>query len=110
MTFWSYISDLVIFISFSIKKNKGGVHFLFLISWLQDEEIEALLGADFEIGHFIRERIIPRAVLFFTGEAIENEEVSHACVKKKKKGTAQLYGSKQIFYLLFIKIMLVLND
>jgi nucleosome assembly protein 1-like 1 len=39
-----------------------------------DEEIEALLGADFEIGHFIRERIIPRAVLFFTGEAIESEE------------------------------------
>ncbi|KAK6973676.1 Nucleosome assembly protein 1-like 1-A [Biomphalaria glabrata] len=39
-----------------------------------DEETEALLGADFEIGHFIRERIIPRAVLFFTGEAIETED------------------------------------
>lgn len=39
-----------------------------------DEEVEALLGADFEIGHFIRERIVPRAVLFFTGEAIENDE------------------------------------
>ncbi|XP_005101973.1 nucleosome assembly protein 1-like 1 isoform X2 [Aplysia californica] len=39
-----------------------------------DEEIEALLGADFEIGHFIRERIVPRAVLFFTGEAIENDD------------------------------------
>ncbi|GFO01239.1 nucleosome assembly protein 1-like 1 [Plakobranchus ocellatus] len=39
-----------------------------------DEETEALLGADFEIGHFIRERIVPRAVLFFTGEAIENED------------------------------------
>lgn len=39
-----------------------------------DEEMEALLGADFEIGHFIRERIVPRAVLFFTGEAIENDD------------------------------------
>jgi nucleosome assembly protein 1-like 1 len=32
------------------------------------------LSADFEIGHFIRERIIPRAVLYFTGEAIEDDE------------------------------------
>jgi len=39
-----------------------------------DEETEALLGADFEIGHFIRERVVPRAVLFFTGEATENDE------------------------------------
>ncbi|XP_059168530.1 nucleosome assembly protein 1-like 1 isoform X2 [Physella acuta] len=39
-----------------------------------DEEVEALLGADFEIGHFIRERIVPRAVLFFTGEAIDNDD------------------------------------
>lgn len=39
-----------------------------------DDEVEALLGADFEIGHFIRERIVPRAVLFFTGEAIENDD------------------------------------
>lgn len=39
-----------------------------------DEETEALLGADFEIGHFIRERVVPRAVLFFTGEAIENDD------------------------------------
>lgn len=39
-----------------------------------DEETEALLGADFEIGHFIRERVVPRAVLFFTGEAIDNDD------------------------------------
>lgn len=39
-----------------------------------DEEVEALLGADFEIGHFIRERIVPRAVLYFTGEAIDNDD------------------------------------
>jgi len=39
-----------------------------------DEETRALLAADFEIGHFIRERIIPRAVLYFTGEALDDDE------------------------------------
>ncbi|XP_031574966.1 nucleosome assembly protein 1-like 1 [Actinia tenebrosa] len=38
-----------------------------------DEDTEALLAADFEIGHFFRERLIPKAVLYFTGEAIEDE-------------------------------------
>lgn len=33
-----------------------------------DAETQELLTADFEIGHYIRERIIPRAVLFFTGD------------------------------------------
>merc|ERR1719266_1400870 len=39
-----------------------------------DEDTQALLTADFEIGHYIRERIVPRAVLFFTGEALEDGE------------------------------------
>uniref|UniRef100_A0A8D0CDT8 Nucleosome assembly protein 1-like 1 n=1 Tax=Scleropages formosus TaxID=113540 RepID=A0A8D0CDT8_SCLFO len=39
-----------------------------------DEDSEAILAADFEIGHFLRERIIPRAVLYFTGEAIEDDD------------------------------------
>ncbi|CAB4037213.1 nucleosome assembly 1-like 1 [Paramuricea clavata] len=38
-----------------------------------DEETEQLLEADFEIGHFFRERLIPKAVLFFTGEAMDDE-------------------------------------
>ncbi|XP_071956506.1 nucleosome assembly protein 1-like 1 isoform X2 [Antedon mediterranea] len=38
-----------------------------------DEETESLLSADFEIGHFFKERVVPRAVLYFTGEAIEDE-------------------------------------
>lgn len=38
-----------------------------------DEETEAILAADFEIGHFFRERLIPKAVLFYTGEAIEDD-------------------------------------
>merc|ERR1719263_2678155 len=39
-----------------------------------DEDTQALLTADFEIGHYIRERIVPRAVLFFPGEALDEEE------------------------------------
>uniref|UniRef100_UPI0035902CD3 nucleosome assembly protein 1-like 1 n=1 Tax=Myxine glutinosa TaxID=7769 RepID=UPI0035902CD3 len=39
-----------------------------------DDEAESILATDFEIGHFFRERIVPRAVLYFTGEAIEDEE------------------------------------
>lgn len=38
-----------------------------------DEESELCLASDFEIGHFFRERIVPRAVLYFTGEAIEDD-------------------------------------
>jgi len=39
-----------------------------------DEETQELLTSDFEIGHYIRERILPRAVLFFTGEALEDDD------------------------------------
>ncbi|CAH0561013.1 unnamed protein product [Brassicogethes aeneus] len=39
-----------------------------------EDDLRNLLTSDFEIGHYIRERIIPRAVLYFTGEGIEEEE------------------------------------
>lgn len=38
-----------------------------------NKPFQALLTVDFEIGHYIRERIVPRAVLFFTGEALDEE-------------------------------------
>jgi nucleosome assembly protein 1-like 1 len=34
---------------------------------------EGLYAADFEIGHFFKERIIPKAVLYFTGEIADDE-------------------------------------
>ncbi|KAG1652037.1 Nucleosome assembly protein 1-like 1 [Nymphon striatum] len=40
----------------------------------EDEEAQAILSADFEIGHFIRDRIVPRAVLYFTGEALQDDD------------------------------------
>lgn len=42
--------------------------------FVQDDDAEAILAADFEIGHFLRERIVPRSVLYFTGEAIEDDD------------------------------------
>ena len=39
-----------------------------------DDDSEAILAADFEIGHFLHERIIPKSVLYFTGEAIEDDD------------------------------------
>lgn len=51
-----------------------------------DEETEALLSADFEIGHMIRERIIPRAVLYFTGEAIEDDEYEEEAEEDDQEG------------------------
>uniref|UniRef100_A0A4W2DGR0 Nucleosome assembly protein 1 like 1 n=1 Tax=Bos indicus x Bos taurus TaxID=30522 RepID=A0A4W2DGR0_BOBOX len=39
-----------------------------------DDDSEAILAADFEIGHFLHEHIIPRSVLYFTGEAIEDDD------------------------------------
>lgn len=41
---------------------------------VMDEHLQSLLTSDFEIGHYIRERIIPRAVLFFTGEALDDSD------------------------------------
>lgn len=38
------------------------------------EEIEASLQNDYEMGNFLREEIIPRAVLYFTGDAIEESD------------------------------------
>lgn len=39
-----------------------------------DEESQNILATDFEIGHFLRARIIPRAVLFYTGDLIDDDE------------------------------------
>ncbi|XP_043943150.1 nucleosome assembly protein 1-like 1 [Protopterus annectens] len=50
------------------------VSLILLFKFELDDEAEAILAADFEIGHFLRERIVPRAVLYFTGEAIEDDD------------------------------------
>lgn len=39
-----------------------------------DEETDSLLESDFEIGQYLRERVIPRAVLYYTGEIVDADE------------------------------------
>jgi len=39
-----------------------------------DEATQLRLTNDFEVGQYIRERIVPRAVLYYTGEALEDED------------------------------------
>lgn len=39
-----------------------------------DDETQALLSADFEMGEVMRQRLVQRAVLFFTGEALDDDD------------------------------------
>jgi nucleosome assembly protein 1-like 1 len=39
-----------------------------------DEDSQNILGTDFEIGHFLRARIIPRAVLYYTGDVVDDDD------------------------------------
>ena len=32
-----------------------------------------LLASDFEIGHFLRAHIIPKAILYYTGEVMDDD-------------------------------------
>uniref|UniRef100_A0A8C4QGU1 Nucleosome assembly protein 1-like 1 n=1 Tax=Eptatretus burgeri TaxID=7764 RepID=A0A8C4QGU1_EPTBU len=45
-----------------------------LVEKTMDAENAMILAADFQIGQLFREEIVPKAVLYFTGEAIEYEE------------------------------------
>ena len=44
-----------------------------------DCTIHSLLMADFEMGQYFRQKVIPRAVLLFTGEAIDDEDYDSDC-------------------------------
>lgn len=39
-----------------------------------DDDLRQSLIEDFKTGQYIRERVIPRAVLFYTGESIEDDD------------------------------------
>merc|ERR1712055_1260590 len=39
-----------------------------------DDVKQALISEDFDVGFSIKEKIVPRAVLYFTGEALEDED------------------------------------
>ncbi|EDW57039.1 nucleosome assembly protein 1-like 1 [Drosophila sechellia] len=39
-----------------------------------DDDSQQILATDFEIGHFLRARIIPKAVLYYTGDIVDDED------------------------------------
>jgi nucleosome assembly protein 1-like 1 len=39
-----------------------------------DEDAQEILGTDFEIGHFLRACIIPKAALYFSGELVDDDD------------------------------------
>ena len=41
---------------------------------MEESEEMSLLAADFEIGHMLRDSIIPKAVLYYTGEVGDEDE------------------------------------
>jgi nucleosome assembly protein 1-like 1 len=41
---------------------------------LEDSDEVRMLAADFEIGHMLRDSIVPKAVLYFTGEAGDEDD------------------------------------
>ncbi|ALC48150.1 CG3708 [Drosophila busckii] len=41
---------------------------------LADEKTKLVLGADFEVGYLLRTQIVPKAVLFYTGDMVDNAQ------------------------------------
>ena len=41
---------------------------------LDDSDEMRMLAADFEIGHMLRDSIVPKAVLYYTGEAGDDDD------------------------------------
>ncbi|RXG71639.1 hypothetical protein Avbf_04436 [Armadillidium vulgare] len=39
-----------------------------------DDTTHDLLTEDFELGNYIKDRIVPRAVLYYTGDAFDDED------------------------------------
>ena len=45
----------------------------------EDEETMDVLSSDFARAEHLRDRLVPRAVLFFTGEALEDDDFEVSC-------------------------------
>jgi nucleosome assembly protein 1-like 1 len=45
-----------------------------LSSLFPSQDVDSDLQADFELGQYIREQVIPRAILLYTGEGVEDED------------------------------------
>ena len=63
------------------------------------EDILASLAADFEVGFSIKEKLIPRAVLYFTGEVFNDDddssEASDSEDEEESEGDAVILSSSR---------------
>ena len=59
---------------FFLKKNRFFLVPEELDAELEDSDEMRMLAADFEIGHMLRDSIVPKAVLYYTGEAGDEED------------------------------------
>lgn len=50
------------------------------------EEVQSLQDLDYEVGSFIREKLVPHAVLYYTGEALEDESESEESSSEEESG------------------------
>lgn len=61
--------------SFCVVRLTVSMHRFLFDFFFQDEETQTTLNNDYEVGNLIKDRIIPHAVLFFTGENMVDDEV-----------------------------------
>lgn len=45
-----------------------------------------ILSTDFEIGHFLRARIIPKAVLYYTGDVVDEDDEDDFDEEEEEEG------------------------
>lgn len=51
------------------------LHTFCKISWLNGFHFfQQILSTDFEIGHFLRARVIPKAALYYTGDIVDDDD------------------------------------
>lgn len=58
-----------------------------------DEDSKFALASDFEIGHFLHEQTVPWAVLYFTGEATQDDNLK---VRKEKRRCQEVRRREQM--------------
>ena len=78
------------------------IHWILCFPSCQDEEeLQEALADDYVRAEFLRDRLVPKAVLFFTGEAMEDDEEEevrlvtiwlHAAANRSCKNQAAKYN------------------
>ncbi|CAG7717021.1 unnamed protein product [Allacma fusca] len=70
-----------------------------------DDETQMRLTNDFESGQYIRERIVPRAVLYYTGEALDDDYEEEEEEEEGEEKPRINSGSENYFLLCILKVI-----